>query len=272
MVLNTEMFNYIITIHNSEPHLRYVLQGVQNVKGADSKVYCVLDGCTDGSEAIVDEFGYNKIYTPNVRETKAITTALNTIPKADYYLILQDDVVLQDPDTEKRIKEVYQAIPNIGVLGFRHGANFEPDVLTNGKHASEIDLIQNEFQPPLAGVPLLKEGLVTERQFVYKSPICISGEVVEKLGGYDPRFEPIAHDDTEYCIRAIQEGYRNYVCALKLMQPPQWGGTRRFTKTHEDNFSFHMKHMELLRQLYPATLQNLGSKLPAMPQEIWKTY
>jgi GT2 family glycosyltransferase len=267
------MFNYIINIYNSEAHLSYVLQGIKNVKSADSKVYCVIDGCTDRSEEIVDEFGFNKIHTPNVRETKAITTALEQVPKADYYLILQDDVILQDPDTEEHIKEVYRQIPNIGVLGFRHGANLEPDALTNGKHVSELDLIQNEFQPPLDRVPPLSEGNVIERQIVYKSPICISGEVVSKLGGYDSRFEPIAHDDTEYCIRAIQEGYRNYVCALKVMQPKQWGGSRRFSKAHDEiNVKCHQEHMNLLRELYPTTIATLGTKLPALPQQIWKNW
>lgn len=271
---NIEMFNYIVTIHNSEQHLRYVLEGIQKVKGPGAQVWCVLDGCTDGSEAIVDEFAYIKIFTPDVRETKAISTALAAIPQLPGYfnLILQDDVILQDPDTEKHIREIYEKVPNMGVLGFRHGANFEPDVLTNGKHASELDLIQNEFQPPLPNVPLLREGYIIERQFVYKSPICISSEVVKKLGGYDSRFEPIAHDDTEYCIRAIQEGYKNYVCAMKLLQPPHWGGTRRFSKTHEDNFKFHVEHMNLLRELYPSTLENLGTKQPASSQQIWKIF
>lgn len=244
------MFNYIVTIHNSEAHLRYVLQGIKNVKGPDSKVYCVLDGCTDGSEAIVDEFGYNKIFTPNVRETKAITTALQQVPKADYYFILQDDVVLQDDETEKNIEGWYNLFPNIGVLGMRHGCNLEDDWLTNGKHACEKDLICNEFQPDM-GIEKLKEGSLTGRDIVYKSPICLSREVVEKLGGYDPRFEPIAHDDTEYCIRARMAGYKNYVYALKLMQPIQWGGTRRFTKQHEDNLKYHIEHMDLIRKLYP---------------------
>jgi GT2 family glycosyltransferase len=242
-------FAYIVTIHNSEHHLAYVLQGIKNVMGAESKVYCVLDGCTDGSESIVDDFGFNKIITPNVRETKAITTALNTIPKADYYFILQDDVVLQDPDTEKNIKDIYTIFHNIGVLGMRHGCNMEDDWLTNGKHASEKDLICNEFQPDM-GVPKLQEGLLVEREIVYKSPICLSGEVVEKLGGYDPRFEPIAHDDTEYCLRAIKEGYKNYVYALKLMQPIQWGGTRRHPEVHKDNLQMHVDHMNLLRKIY----------------------
>ena len=243
-------FAYIVTIYNSEQHLRYVLQGLQNTRSGDSDVFCVLDGCSDGSEAIVDDFGFKKIYTANVRETKAITTALEQIPREyDYYMILQDDVILQDGETEEKIKGLYSKY-KIGVLGMRHGCNLEKDWLTNGKHSCETDLICNRFQPDM-GIPKLNDDEIVERQVVYKSPICLSKEVVEKLGGYDSRFEPIAHDDTEYCLRAIKEGYKNYVYALKVMQPVQWGGTRRFTKQHEDNLQYHKDHMELIRKLYP---------------------
>ncbi len=264
------MFNYIVTIHNSEQHLGYVLQGIQNVKGPDSKVYCVLDGCTDGSESIVDDFGFNKIFTPNVRETRSISTALLQIPKADYYLILQDDVVLQDADTEEHIKEVYKKLGDVGVLGFRHGINFEADVLTNCKHASERDLVNSIFQPFMESAEILEEGYVTPRDVVYKSPICLSRELVEDLGGYDPRFEPIAHDDTEYCIRAYRYGYTNYVCAMKLMQPVQWGGTRRNPKVHEDNLKFHVEHMDLIRDIYKNQLEALSLyERPTGKTQIW---
>jgi GT2 family glycosyltransferase len=241
-------FAYIVTIHNSEQHLQYVLNGLKKVARGD--VYCVLDGCTDRSEEIVDEYGFNKIITPNVRETKAITTALKEIPKDyDLYFILQDDVVLQDPKTEDKISDLYSKY-NIGVLGMRHGCNLEKDWATNGKHSSETDLICNEFQPDM-GVSKLPEGEIVERQIVYKSPICISKEVVDKLGGYDDRFEPIAHDDTEYCIRAILAGYTNYVYALKVMQPIQWGGTRRFSDAHHAiSMKYHVEHMDLIRKLY----------------------
>ena len=262
-------FAYIVTIHNSEQHLVHVLQGIKNVKSETSEVFCCIDGCTDRSEEIVDSFGFNKIFTNNVRETATITNALKTIKGFDLYLITQDDVVLKDGDTEEHIKEVYSKIPNIGVLGFRHGANIEVDALINGKHASEEDLICNEFQPEM-NVEGLKEGYVTQRQIVYKSPICLSREIVQALGGYDERFEPIAHDDTEYCIRAMRLGFSNYVCALNLRQPVEWGGTRRFSKTHEDNFEFHMKHFNLIRELYPKELVWLGKVKPLLDKiKIW---
>ncbi len=263
------MFNYIVNIHNSADHLHQILTGIKDVKSPESKVYCVLDGCTDNSEEIVDWFRYEKIFTPDVRETKAINTALSQIPQIGYNFILQDDVYLYDTRLEYHIKQIYEKLPNIGVLSFRHGSNFQKDALTNGKHAAETDLVVNEHQPDM-GIETINEGFITERQVVYKSPICISSEVVAKLGGYDPRFEPIAHDDTEYCIRAYKAGYKNYVCGMKLEQPIEWGGTRRFPEVHQDNLAMHTDHFNLIRQLYGKELEYLGNNHPSLEQiKIW---
>lgn len=263
-------FNYVVTIHNSEQHLRYVLDAIRKVREDTSEVYLCLDGCTDGSKEICDEYPeFHQIITLDIRETAVITNALKTIPQIGYNLIIQDDVVLQDPLTEEHIKECYIRFPNIGVLGFRHGANFETDVLTNDKHASEVDLIQNKFQPQLWPIPNLEEGFITERQFVYKSPICVSSEVVNKLGGYDKRFEPIAHDDTEYCVRATKEGYRNFVISMKLMQPVQWGGSRRNPYSHLMDLKMHKDHMDLIRELYPDELLKPRPSLDNI--QIWTT-
>ena len=49
-------FNYIITIHNKEHLIRKVLNGVKNSMTENSVIYPVLDGCTDNTEHVIDEF------------------------------------------------------------------------------------------------------------------------------------------------------------------------------------------------------------------------
>ncbi len=264
------MFNYIVTIHNSADHLRKVLTALAAVKSAGSEVYCVLDGCTDESAAIVDDFSFSTMTLPNVRETTSITRALRATPQLpnSYNVILQDDVILHDDKFEEHILEIYKRFPDIGVLSLRHGANFEPDVLTNGKHVSERDVIQSAYQPYLKA-DILPENHITFRQVVYKSPIVISSEVVNKLGGYDERFAPIAHDDTEYCVRAFMAGYRNAVVALDVEQPIEWGGTRRHPN-QPDNMKMHQEHMDLLRELYPHELLTLAYNPPSLANiKLW---
>jgi GT2 family glycosyltransferase len=257
------MVNYIITIHNSDAHLDRVLTSVFNIKSPGSRVYAVLDGCTDSSKKIAESYAVNIIETNNVRETLAINAALKVVPQDGYNFILQDDVMLLDAETEKKINHMYGLYPKLGVVGFRHGCNFEKDALTNNKDSSETDLVQNAWQPnvnPNANIEMLKNGHITFRHVVYKSPICISSEVVEKLGGYDERFAPIAHDDTEYCIRAMKAGFKNAVVSLHVDQPMDWGGTRRFKNNLSNLSEMHRVHMNLIRELYPEDLHKYGAE------------
>ncbi len=47
-------FNYIVTIHNKEDLIEQVVNGILIAAGENSHIYLVLDGCTDGTEAVID--------------------------------------------------------------------------------------------------------------------------------------------------------------------------------------------------------------------------
>lgn len=256
------MFNYIITIHNSQNHIAKVIESVLRCKSPESRVYAVLDGCTDYSENRVNMFpDVRKIRTDDIREMLAINEGLKQSGHADFYFIMQDDVFLIDPEIETKIKELYKKIPNIGVLSLRHGGNLTGDDVHNPFN----EIIQSESQPYIPNIPLLPIGKYTCRQVLFKSPIIISSEVYQKLGGYDERFAPIAHDDTEYCIRAMKEGYQNIIAAIEVIQPLEMGGTRRISQKI-DFIKAHEKNMNLIRDLYPKELKYLIENHPPLDQ------
>jgi len=251
------MFNYLITIHNSEGHLSHVLDGVFKVSSSLNHVLCILDGCKDKSKEVVKDYGLNYIELNNVRETRAITYALTQLPVSDYNVILQDDVVMKDTSFERKIMEVYDKFPDIGVLGMRHGCNLGSDL-------EEIEIVQNIFQPSVGKFETLKDGHITERQVVFKSPICLSKKVVKALGGYDDRFAPVGCDDFEYCIRAYKAGFKNYVYACDIDQPVEWSGEKRFATLNLG--AYRDDHMNLLRMLYPQEIEFLSNNHPSLEQ------
>lgn len=258
------MFNYLITIHNSQNHIAKVIESILRVKGKDSKIYAILDGCTDRSEAMVDKFPeVIKIITPDIREMLAINEGLRQSSHADFYFIMQDDVFLIDPLIEEKIKKCYEKCPDIGVLSLRHGGNLIGEDTYNPFN----EIIQSESQPYIQNIPLLPIGKMTCRQVLFKSPIVISAEVYKRLGGYDERFAPIAHDDTEYCMRAIAAGYKNMIVAIEVIQPMEMGGTRR-VKQNIDFIQAHEKNMKLIRELYPKELKYLIENHPSIEEII----
>src|SRR5580700_6646727 len=123
------LFNYIITIHNKEQLLARTLAGVAACCGPASRIYPVLDGCTDNSEKIVDLFARTsgldvcKLYAPDVHMLKSVNTGLREI-KEGFTIVLQDDVILEDPALETKIAALYEAFgPSLGVVSLRLAAN-----------------------------------------------------------------------------------------------------------------------------------------------------
>lgn len=263
-------FNYIITVHNSEDHLEQVINGAMKCRSLYSKIYVVLDGCTDRSKEITARFPVTIIETPDVRETLAINAALKVVRPECHNIILQDDVVLQEPQIEEKILALYAKYPKLGIIGFRHGANLRADCLTSTGPSSETDIVQSAVNCGVGSFPELQNGEMALRQVVYKSPICIPSFLVKLLGGYDEKFAPIHHDDTEYCIRAFAAGYETAVVALRVYQPREWSGCNRFGSSMKSNDHFQEEHMNLIRKLYPETIERMLANIPS--KEIIKVW
>ena len=267
------MINYIVTSHNSEGHIAMVLSALMQVrKSPTNPIYCVLDGCTDGTESVVRRYPVKIITTPDVYEMRCLNIAFREIPQPDDGLnfILQDDVVLTDPDTEMKIDWLYRLFPGLGIVGMRHGFNLPDDALTSGEQVPSCDKIENDHNIPgfrLPGYAQLANGCFTYRQMIYKSPIVIPCKVVNTLGGYDERFAPTAHDDTEFAMRACRAGFKNGIVAIDVCQPMDWRGS---SSAPVDFTKLHIEHMNLIRELYPDLLRELGHARPStLEMRLW---
>ena len=227
-------FNYIITIHNKADLIKDVILGVINSAGPESTIYPVLDGCTDLSEAVIDdliklypEHRIIKLYAEDVHELKSINIGLNNSNQTGrgYNIILQDDVVLQDEKLEERCIELYDSFKKLGVVSFRHGANISRQLLEDFTNPEPlIDYIQSEcghYPKPSA---TLKIGFFVFKEIVIKSPICIPFQVIRELGVPDEAYAP--WNDIAYTYRVSATGYKNGVFAIKFRSDVSWGTTR----------------------------------------------
>lgn len=227
-------FNYIITIHNKQDLISQVLNSILRCIGPHSHVYPVLDGCTDGTEAIIDQIvrscdglPITKIYAPDVHEIRAINTALNSIPQEGegYNIIMQDDVILGDRNIEKKIEAIYHHYnQEIGMLSFRHGVSLGLD--TEAGEIFERDLIETCYGPGGHNSPLLP-ARASRCMVAVRSPECISFSTVRKVGILDERYAPFTFDNHDYSIRCLKSGLSNLVYSMKFISRLEWGGMRR---------------------------------------------
>lgn len=247
-------FNYIVPIFNKEDVLPLTLEGIDNCSTSDSKIILVVDGCTDRSEQIVDEFIKNssrrveKILMPNVHMLLSVNAGLERVKKG-YSIIMQDDIILQDRDTEKRILELYDRMKNkLGVISFRYGSNIGSTPLLKR-------LKQKTFKNMIEETDFIKspddynESIISgeynkfyPRMSAINGPNCIPWSVLSSNGLLDSNLAPYGFDDPEYCLRALKSGFINGLFPIKYKSDINWGGTRRSKKFLEEVFKIHRRN------------------------------
>jgi hypothetical protein len=231
------IFNYIITIHNQENIIEKVLKGVMSSCSNNGFIYPVLDGCTDGTEAIVDgiiarnpEFRMIKVIANDVHEIKSINLGFNASNQSrdGYNIILQDDVILQDGQLETKVARIYEKVGDkLGYLSFRMAQNLRQTALQSEVVDPFTNQIENAYGAGLSDAKLLLPGRLAFRSIAVKSPVCLPTWIVRKLGPLDERLAPCFHDDTEYSLRLIRNGFCNGVFAICFHSDVRWGGTRK---------------------------------------------
>jgi glycosyltransferase involved in cell wall biosynthesis len=229
-------FNYIITIHNKEDLIEQVIMSILACCRDNSHIYAVLDGCTDKTEAIIDgvvekfaNVPITKIYTPDVHEILSINAGLRVANQEGigYNIILQDDVLLADFMLEKKVVDLYEwAGPQLGLVSFRHGANFIANVAMSSSGIPLQDYVENAYGHGSSKAQVLLPGQFSYRAVCIKSPICIPCHLIRTVGMMEERLAPYMLDDVDYSIRCLRAGFRNAVFAVRFVSDIKWGGTR----------------------------------------------
>lgn len=242
---------YIITIHNKEDLIEKVLQGVHfSTKDSETNTHivCVLDGCTDNSENIIDTFiptlpsnyTVHKLYEADVHELLSLNSALRYIDSIEQdgeslIFFLQDDVVLEEESLSELIEYLYEQESKLGYVSFRCGLSTDIDASgvlyehsfleSEYGHWKQLDL--NHFLE------------VEDKQFgiceiVIKSPTCIKKRILDEIGHFDEKLAPFGHDDLDLCMRLNTAGYVNAIFGAKFTSKVDWGGTREVKNQGKD--------------------------------------
>lgn len=235
-MINTT-FNYIVPIFNKEDILNDTLQAVERCAASESKIIMIVDGCTDKSEEIVDEFSKNsshktiKLLMPNVHMLLSVNEGLKNVNNG-YSVIMQDDIILQDIDFEAKVIELYNSIHQLGVISLRYGSNIgEINLYKKIKNFTldgmieEVDFIKSPDD--YASYQTGEYETFYPRMSSINGPNVIPWTLLSKIGHFDSNLAPYGFDDPEYCLRALQQGFINGLYPLKYESEIEWGGTRR---------------------------------------------
>ena len=236
-----DIFNYIIPIFNKEDILPMTLEGIDRCASRNSRIFTVIDGCTDRSEQVVDDFAKRtdrdviKIHMPDVHMLRSVNAALKQVEQG-FSVVMQDDIILEDERFEEKISALYQRMGDrLGVVSLRLAANVALTPLLRripmksiSPMIEEIDCIIKTDEPQDYFIG--NYDCFYPRMESINGPNVIPWAVRQKVGIYDEALAPYGYDDPEYCLRAMKAGFINGLFPLKFRSDVEWGGTRRSKK------------------------------------------
>jgi len=267
-------FDYLVTIHNKEAILERTLGGVAASASTSSHVIAVLDGCTDRSEEIVDDFAekgpfaVSKVKTANVHEILSINAGLEFCG-GDFVVSLQDDVVLQEPSLERKVIDLYRSEGKaLGVVSLRLGVNLRKAPLKDivslamsfgvEAFAGLIAECDHAGHPgEVVSASRVEYGQFVERMVGIKSPVVMPRRVLKAIGKLDPELAPFSYCDHEYCLRAMARGFRNGVFPLRFQSELEWGGTREDKHFPRKARPIHFRNRRYIWELHGPFIQSL---------------
>jgi len=223
-----------LTIFNKENMLWNVLERIDRYTTGDYELVCVLDSCTDRSAQILYSFKNQRTHIPirvfedhELYETKANNLAA-TQSTGDYIIIVQDDMLINEPDWNVRLIKPMQAFDDVFAVTARTTHNWI--VNDKSKHIS-IHPPDGSWSDILIHTDHAHKGNTPRNQFairecVNRGPLAIRHDVFEELGYFDEQFSPQDMDDHDLCYRARDKGF---VCGcywIDFISDDAWGSTR----------------------------------------------
>jgi glycosyltransferase involved in cell wall biosynthesis len=235
------MHSIVLTVHNKDWLLPKVLRGIVDNTVSPYELVIVLDGCTDSSEQMVENFIKNTpntkvkvVETPDVFETKANNAGLKEC-EGDKVIIVQDDMVIKESGWNDRLEKPFDEFIDVFAVTARSAFNYRFN--QNSVHANlseEEDLRIDNCWSDIFGYEShtnrdegLSRNVFAVRNNVCRGPLMIDHADMIKLNYFDEIFAPQDQDDADLCYRAFKElGKIVGAYWIDYESDNSWGSTR----------------------------------------------
>lgn len=194
----------VVLTCNQEKLLEETLESViSETNYKNYKIFLVDNGSKDRHDLMVKEKFPNVDVTRN-GENLGFSKANNIgIKKAsqkykpEYFVLLNDDMKINDKNWLKKIVKVAEEDKKVGVVGCRQ---IYPDgeLQDIGGHLKKWELTK---------ILKFKKNEVLDVDQFMGSCMLIKKELIGKIGGLDELFTPFLLEDSDYCLRAKKAGY-----------------------------------------------------------------
>lgn len=264
-----------LTVHNKAFLLERVLDGIKTNTVGSYELVVVLDGCTDESEQILDNFitsnrsiHIKKFYAPNVFETKSNNIAARH-SEGDHIIIVQDDMIVKEYAWNVRMLKPIQSFSDVFAVTSRTAHNW---ILNpNSKDINKDDFHGNDWADILFHTDHADRNNINRETFalrdsVNRGPLLLKHSVLQELNYFDEEFSPLDMDDHDLCYRAFKKGYKSGCYWIDFESQDSWGGTRENNKPRKWMLMSNFKNSKILlsrhRDLICESKRNQNLHLP----------
>lgn len=186
---------------------RQAIESVRTSTRQPDELIVVDNGSTDGTGAHLDELASAGVHVIRNPDNRGVAAGWNQGLRAatgDCLMVLNNDVVV-DGDWLERLVRVAYTVPRAGLVGCRSNYVSGPQVLRPGYERLA------DFPGFARRHAALTDGSWFELPRVVAVALLWRRDVYERIGEFDERFRPANCEDDDYCVRALQAGYRNLI-------------------------------------------------------------
>jgi GT2 family glycosyltransferase len=220
----------IVCSRNGARTLHDCFAGLSRLEYPDFEVIVVDDGSTDGTEAIVEEYGFRVIRTDGWGLGAARNIGLEAAT-GEIVAYLDDDAY-PDPHWLTYLAVAFLTTPHAGMGG--------PNIPPAGNGAV-ADSVANAPGGPVH--VLLSDA---EAEHIPGCNLAFRKSSLEAIGGFDPRFH-VAGDDVDVCWRLREEGSTLGFCPSAVV----WHHRRNSIRAYWRQQRGYGKAEALLEQKWP---------------------
>lgn len=222
------MQSVILTIFNKQNILKMILESlIQHTSKTVDEYIFVLDGCTDNSESILNDFlvktpgiNYKIIKTNDVFELRANNAGLKAC-KNEYAIIVQDDMCIKESNWNDRLMMPIKTFDDIWAVTARAAVSLDVnDRWYNIKEGPVGHRFSTDSNYP--------RNVVHVGQIVNRGPLLLKMSVMKSINYFDESLPGcIGCDDADACLK-VYERFKLRCCSywISYYSPLEWGATR----------------------------------------------
>jgi len=243
----------IILTYNQKKMLEETLDSiVSKLNYKNYKIFLVDNGSKDRHDKMVlkkfpkvevirneKNLGYSK--GNNVGIKKALEEY-----NPEFFLLLNDDMELNDGNFLRKMLKVAKSNKKIGVLGCQQ--------LYTDRSLQDVGGYLRKWE--LTKILEFKKGAVLDVDQFMGSCMLIKREVVDDIGPLDEIFTPFLLEDSDYCLRAKKQGYLVKVVTdariihKKSKTVNSFSNTKHMFTRFKNDIIFSLRHMKTKDALF----------------------